>query len=282
MDILSNLDRFKIFYHVAMVGNITKASEILFISQPAVSMAIKNLEEELDTTLFIRNKRGVILTKAGEKIFKQVQSAFTYLSQINNIVEEENGLIKGEIVIGCGSHIARRVLIEPYKKFLNKHPNIKLIQVEDVQTKLVEQLKSGTIDLVITQYNGKYDDLYFMPITCQPYAFVSSPNAGTNRFITLTQGSYAQSLFDKFLDDYHLKDCPAISVSGYNFALELALNGIGTTLVPYYLIEKYVKDGRLEIVYKDYPLPSVNFGYYFNPNLISRATKEFIKYIERN
>ena len=279
MDITANLDRFRIFYQVAKIGNITKASEILFISQPAVSMTIKNLEEELETTLFIRSKKGVTLTKAGEKIYKQLQNAFSYLAQINNIVEEENGLIKGEIVIGCGSHIARRVLVEPYKKFLNKYSNIKLIQTEDVQTKLVEQLKNGSIDLVITQYNGKYDDLYFMPITCQPYAFVTSPNCTNDRFITLTKGSYAQSLFDKFIEDYHLENIPYISVSGYNFALELALNGIGTTLVPYYLIEHYVKEGRLKIVYKDYPLPSVNFGYYFNPNLISRAAKEFIKYI---
>ena len=70
MDITANLDRFRIFYQVAKIGNITKASEILFISQPAVSMTIKNLEEELETTLFIRSKKGVTLTKAGEKIYK--------------------------------------------------------------------------------------------------------------------------------------------------------------------------------------------------------------------
>lgn len=279
MDLSTNLDYYRIFYHVATEGNITKAAEKLYISQPAVSMTIKNLEEILGNQLFIRSKRGVILTKFGEKIFKKVQSAFAILSQIEGIVEEENQLLSGEIVIGCGSHIARKMLVEPVKNFLERHPQIKIIQLEDVQAKMFNLLAKGEIDIVITQYNGKEDELIFNALRCQPYAFVKSPNSNAQRFITLSEGSYAQTIFDKFIKDYNLQDIPCLPVSGYNFAVELAINGVGTTLVPSYLIDKHVEKGELEIVYKDYPLPNINFGFYYNPKLLSRGAKEFIKFL---
>ena len=76
-----NLELYRIFYVVARVKNITKASEILNISQPAVTKHIKNLEEQLGNPLFIRTKRGVILNEYGENIFLKVkQSANTLLT----------------------------------------------------------------------------------------------------------------------------------------------------------------------------------------------------------
>ncbi len=64
-----NLELYRIFYVVAESGNITKASKKLCISQPAVTKQIKNLESQLNTPLFIRTKKGVILNECGQKIF---------------------------------------------------------------------------------------------------------------------------------------------------------------------------------------------------------------------
>ena len=63
-----NFELYKIFYEVANEGNITKAANKLMISQPAVTKQIKTLEDELGGQLFIRTKRGVILTENGQKI----------------------------------------------------------------------------------------------------------------------------------------------------------------------------------------------------------------------
>ena len=62
-----NFELYRIFYTVANHGNITKASEELLISQPAISKAIKNLEDQLGGQLFVRTKRGVFLTEEGKE-----------------------------------------------------------------------------------------------------------------------------------------------------------------------------------------------------------------------
>ena len=73
-----NLELYRIFYVVAETKNITKASEILNISQPAVTKHIKNLEDQLGNPLFIRTKKGVILNEYGEKIFLNVKQYLFY------------------------------------------------------------------------------------------------------------------------------------------------------------------------------------------------------------
>ena len=70
-----NFELYKTFYVVAKHKNITKASHELLISQPAVSKAIKNLEEQLNTNLFIRKRDGMELTEIGEAIYKKIKDA---------------------------------------------------------------------------------------------------------------------------------------------------------------------------------------------------------------
>ena len=68
-----NFELYKIFYNVAKNKNITKAANKLMISQPAISKSIKNLEEQLACTLFIRNKTGVVLTEEGKMFYEQYE-----------------------------------------------------------------------------------------------------------------------------------------------------------------------------------------------------------------
>ena len=80
-----NLELYRIFYVVAEMKNITKASEILNISQPAVTKHIKNLEDQLGTPLFIRTKKGVVLNEYGKKIFVHIDLADAILLCIDAV-----------------------------------------------------------------------------------------------------------------------------------------------------------------------------------------------------
>ena len=80
--LLLQLNLYHIFYTVAKCGNISTAAGQLFISQPAISKSISKLEQNLDTTLFLRSSRGVTLTLEGELLFKQVDAAFSAIEQI--------------------------------------------------------------------------------------------------------------------------------------------------------------------------------------------------------
>ena len=124
---MDTLDKYRIFYEVAKSKNITKASERLFISQPAVSQTIKKLEDELSATLFIRNKKGVELTRFGQEVFQRVETAMLSLETINKISRDENELLRGSVVVGSGSNLAREMLTLPIKNFLDSFPTDRTI-----------------------------------------------------------------------------------------------------------------------------------------------------------
>ena len=79
-----DFELYRIFYTVANHKNITKASEELNISQPAISKSIKNLEEQLGGSLFVRTKRGVILTEEGKEFYNYIKQAIEYISNAEN------------------------------------------------------------------------------------------------------------------------------------------------------------------------------------------------------
>ena len=74
-----DFELYRIFYVVANNSNITRASKELNISQPAISKSIKNLEEQLGGQLFVRTKRGVVLTEEGKEFYKYIKQAMEYM-----------------------------------------------------------------------------------------------------------------------------------------------------------------------------------------------------------
>lgn len=278
---MNSLNNYYIFYEVARTKNITRASENLFISQPAVSQSIKKLEEELSATLFIRDKKGVRLTKFGEEIFQKVETAMLALKSIDGMAIQERELMRGSIVIGSGSNVARELLALPIKNFLENFPNIQITQIEDVQTKMLNMLKKGEVDLVISQQNEQIKELTFTPLLEHKYVFIKKKGVEIKRFIKITKGSYTYELFEGFEKQNGIENHPDIIVSGYRMAIELAKQGIGLALVPEFLVSELIQSGEVEVVFKDYQMPTVTFGYYVNPVAITSAVEVFTKFLER-
>ncbi len=276
---MDRLDNYRIFYEVAKVGNITRAAENLYISQPAISQVIKKMEEQLQAKLFIRNKSGVELTRFGQQVFQKVEIAILSIKAAENMAEEEHELLSGELIIGSGSMVAREFLLEPFERFLQSFPNIQIVQVEGVQSVMFEKLRKGEVDLIISQQNAQITDLEFYPIANQKYVFVKKKGCEIKRFIKLSKGSYTYELFEEFEREKKLKTLPDIIVTGYRMAIELAKLGVGLALIPESIAKKSLANGETEVAYEDYKLPQITFGYYINQILINRATEVFVKFL---
>ena len=101
-----DLNKYKIFYAVAECKSFSKAAEILHITQPAISHAVKELENQLNTQLFIRNNKGIMLTDVGEKLMFYLQGAFNHIVKAENFIKEKADTLNGVIRIGIYSHIS--------------------------------------------------------------------------------------------------------------------------------------------------------------------------------
>ena len=137
------------FVTIAEELNITKAAEKLCMSQPPLSNQMKSLEEELDTTLFIRGKRHLQLTESGKLLYRHAKEI---LSLVDKTSEELRAMAKGmhgKIAIGLVEGSAPIIAAEWIETFLKEHKNVQFTVVDGNSDELIQKLRSGLIDLAI-------------------------------------------------------------------------------------------------------------------------------------
>ena len=142
-----NLSLYRVFYTVANAGNISKAAEQLFISQPAISKSIRKLEQSLDVTLFSRNSRGVQLTEEGEILYDYVQKAFYALQTGESRIKKINELGIGHLHIGVSTTLCKYMLLPYLQEFIKLHPHIRITIECQSTNHTLQLLKENKIDV---------------------------------------------------------------------------------------------------------------------------------------
>lgn len=115
-----NLELYRIFYTVAKYNHMTKASEELHISQPAISQAIKKLEDQLGGALFLRSNKGMELTEEGKMFYHYIKNALELIDNAENEFTSFKDLAKGEIKIGCSTTLTKLLLLKKEYFYFSK------------------------------------------------------------------------------------------------------------------------------------------------------------------
>ena len=183
---IDNIDYnlYKLFLYLYEEKNISKVANILFVSQPAISYSLKELEEQLNCKLFIRNNKGIIPTKSADKLYKYIKTAFNIILEVEENINNDNSLI---IRVGVPSHISSFCLCPLINEFKNEYPNVKFEIVTKPTSSIMEMLATREIDLVI--------DLLPMP-----------PRSDTTKVIYLKKLSNCFSYSKKIHKDYYIKN----------------------------------------------------------------------------
>lgn len=157
-----NLELYKIFYTVAKCGSLTKAAQELFISQPAASQAIKQLEGQLGISLFNRTHKGMELSAGGGKlIINQVETALELLEAAESKLTELKTSATGTLRIGATDSIFSHVLSDYLARFNEKYPAVKLELTSSTSPDTVNRLKEGRCDVAFVNLPLEDDDVRF-------------------------------------------------------------------------------------------------------------------------
>lgn len=180
-----NLNNYRIFYTVASLGNISKAADKLFISQPAISKSISNLEKGLGVTLFSRTSKGVSLTEEGEILYQHIGNAFDSINQAEDEIKKIHDLGIGQLKIGVSTSLCKHILLDYLKDFIDENPHIKVtIRCHSTKNTL-NLLSEGKIDL---------------GLICE----TDIPKGFTYKELTTIHDIFVTS--DSYLDNLHLRE----------------------------------------------------------------------------
>ena len=293
-----DFELYRIFYVVANNGNITKASEELSISQPAISKSIKNLEEQLGGQLFVRTKRGVILTEEGREFYNYIKHAMEYISSAENKFTELINLETGHIRIGIGTTLTKQFLLPYLEEFHKLYPNINIEIITNLSSELIPKLRNGLIDIVI--FNITSDDYGndIEIIKCKKITdcFVANNtyNELFNKELSLNdlnqyplivqaKGSNTRHFLDNFAKINNVTLEPNIELASYSLVVEFAKIGLGIGYVTREYISEEIKNNQLNILKIKENIPSRYIGIALSKNhLPNFSTKKLIEIINRN
>lgn len=277
MDISENLNRYKIFLCVAQCLSISKASEQLYISQPAVSSCIKKLEESLGVTLFIRKARGVILTENGKILYQSVKQALGTLTDTEkNLMNAKSA---GRLRIAASNVLCKYMLMPYLKQFTEKYPEVDLSIVCTSSDKAFALLEEYTIDVALAAKPSDTSCFSYTPLGAIEDIFVCSPNYfekvlynGNDVFeagkvMLLNKNNVSRMHVDNYFAENGIIPSHVLEVNDMNLLIEFSKIGIGTSCVVKQFVEKELSEGALREIKLKKAIPPREAGFLYNSEI---------------
>lgn len=166
------LYQLRTFLKVADEGNLSRAAEKLFISQPAISGQIKALEEEFELSLFVRSAKGMHLTEAGKRLYQQAQETVSQADSMSQMARSLKVDVAGEVRIGVNTDFEYVRVSELLIRAKQKYPHLVVHFLECATTHLVNEIRQGRLDMGFLFGPCLREDMEVIHLTQTPMAIV--------------------------------------------------------------------------------------------------------------
>jgi LysR family transcriptional regulator, cell division regulator len=237
---------------LAKTLHLTRAAERLAVTQPTLSHSLKRLETEMGCELFLRSKKGLSLTSAGEKLKGSATNLLVQWDEIKasvlSDVETEQGIIK----IGVHTAVAQYILKEILPHFLKNHPKIQVQLVHGLSRHMTEQVISSNLDVAFAVNPIEHPDLIIKEICTDEVCLWKAKNCINNDVLLVDSNlSQSQNILAK-LQKKGLVFSRVIESTSLEVISNLVANQVGWGIVPSRVVKQY-EDSKLEKV-KDSPV----------------------------
>ncbi|MDP2167145.1 MAG: selenium metabolism-associated LysR family transcriptional regulator [Thermodesulfovibrionales bacterium] len=289
--------KLRVLCTVAETKSFSKASEIIHLTQPAVSLQIQALEEAFETKLFDRTSSTVTLTPAGEILYNYAKQILGLYASIDKDIGAVTGLVKGSISVGASTTIGNYLLPAVVSDFMRAFPKIKIHLLVGNTKRILEFLKAGNLNLglvegEVTKYKVMTeklvaDELSLIVAPFHPWAKkkeVSINDVKKEPFIFREEGSGTRQVIEKYLAKRGItvSGMKISAVIGSTEAIKEAVeNGVGVSIVSKWAVRKELRYGTISMLGIKEVRMLRDFSLIFNRNSISSyASDEFLSYLK--
>ncbi|MGQ9659469.1 MAG: LysR family transcriptional regulator [Thermochromatium sp.] len=255
-----SLRQLRVFEAVARHSSYTRAAEELHLSQPAVSMQVRQLEEAIGLTLFERLGKQVVLTEAGREVFHYSRTIGQSLREMEEVLESLKGLSRGSLYIAVAStvnYFAPRLLAI----FQQRYPGIGLRLDVTNREHLIQLLDSNTVDLVLMGVPPPDVEVEAEAFMDNPLVVIAPPDhplAGQpaiplarlaeETFVMREEGSGTRQAMERFFSERGQRIRYGMQMTRNEAVKQAVRSGLGLSVVSLHTIELELETGRLVIL----------------------------------
>ncbi|WP_308635189.1 LysR family transcriptional regulator [Paenibacillus silvisoli] len=269
----NNYELYKVFYWAAKTGSLTQAAKALYITQPSVSHAIKQLEDSFGLTLFYRNPKGVSLTQEGAILYSYIEQSQILISLAEEKMAALKNLDSGELRIGGSDSLFKHYILPYLEEYHRLYPGVRLHLNHGTTPEVMTFLKEGRIDLGVVRMpivdpqlevreslqlqdcfvaGARYAELKGMVLTLE--TLLQYP------VILFSRNSRARMAITELFQSYGITLKPEIEVGSVDLLIELARKGLGISYVTREFVSKELENGSLFEIRLDVQLPPSHVG----------------------
>lgn len=289
--------KLKVFCTVAETKSFSKTSEIIHLTQPAVSLQIQAIEEKYETKLFDRSSSTVTLTPAGETLYKYAKEILALYASAEKTIGKQTGILKGCITIGAGSNIGNYILPSIITEFKSVHPKVKIYLIVGNTKRVIELLGAGNINLGLVEGDAVKQKIITKKLISDELSLIVSPEHSWVKkkevsiadlikepFILREAGSGTRQMIEKILGRHGvtINDMKISSILGSTEAIKDAVeNGLGVSIISRWAARKESKYGTLKLLNLKEEKMVRDFSLIVHKNSVSSGSlEEFINFLK--
>ena len=291
---MANLNLYRIFIEVAREQNISKASEKLFISQPAVSFSIKELEEQLGQPLFVRKSKGVALTTFGRLVYDKIAPIIDEFNGVEVTAKNFANLSEGALRIGSSSSNLNQKLQEFLTIFVKKYPEIKIVMMRGGKDELIKKLKDGEVDIIFVDECAEGDNFKKFAEFKITYQLIGNHNfkrrfKGDNidldnfpfsHLMLPSRANSSRTTIDAFFASKNIMLNPKYELDNYVLLYEFVKAGFGVAFVSKEYYKAQIAKKEVEVIYPEFNITARTLVGLTGKNQTNPAAAKFIEIVK--
>jgi DNA-binding transcriptional LysR family regulator len=290
---INNYELYKVFYWAAKTGSLTQAAKSLYLTQPSVSHAIKQLEDSFGITLFYRNSKGVTLTQEGIILYSYIEKSQILISLAEEKMAALKNLDSGELRIGGSDSLFKHYLLPYLEDFHQQYPGVRLHLNHGTTPEVISFLKEGRIDLGVVRMPIVDAQLEVRESIQLQDCFVAGVGYAELKSVVLSlemllkypvilfsRNSRARMAITELFQNYGYELKPEIEVGSVDLLIEFARKGLGISYVTREFVSKELEEGSLFEIQLDVRLPPSHVGIMIMRNMpLSSSASKFVELV---
>ena len=285
------LRQLRAFCHVARLGSISRAAERVFCSQPAVSMQIRALEDELNTGLVDRNGPSIALTPVGRQFYRLATSLVEDIDRLSDTFAEQYHSVAVDIHVAAGETSAAVLLPEYLKRFSQQQPDTRVNVRTGTGRECLGWLRAYEVDLVIAAMDVEPPDLKHFPVISANYVLITPeahPLAGRESvtlrdlsaypLIAQTAGTHTRRFGEMFLRQHRIPYRVDVEIDGWDAIKAYVEAGLGIAVVPELCLDD--RDRIWRIPFDEHIPPRVYGAITRRDRILPTAVRQIIRIMD--
>ena len=281
---------YKIFLYLYEERSISKTANRLYVSQPAISYSLKELENQLGYTLFYRNSKGIEPTLEAKELYGYISTAFSILNDAEEHLKNLNNLNIGDIRIGVPAYIANFYLSNYIVEFRKIFPGVKFELISKTTESMVTMLEQRQLDFIIAPLPinskkevikialSKFKNCFTYNKEIMKDVIIKKPEDLKNYPLVLpSKISSIRVKLDEYLEAHNTKINPIIESWPIDSMMELVRKGVGIGYIIKDVVAAQSDKDKFETITFDNKLPDIDICCVYIDSFLTTASKKFIE-----